>query len=108
MVLYLHSSIWLRGMHRHTFTFTFTWIIKFTAFYTLHVGFYSGSANLKQSVYEDVHSGSTPTSTHRTSSAETEGKSFLTNQTHVTGVQDVITRMKNADKGEAVFMKRII
>jgi hypothetical protein len=82
--------------------------MKFTACYTVYVGFCSGSANLKQSVYEDMHSGSTPTGTCRTPSAETEGKSFLTNQTRVTGVQDVITRMKNADQGEAVFEKPII
>jgi len=77
--------------------------MKFTACYTLCIGFYSGSANLKQSVYEDMHPGSTPTGTCRTPSAETEDKSFLTNQTRVTDVQDVITRMKNADQGEAVF-----
>jgi len=77
--------------------------MKFTGCYTLYVGFCSGSANLKQSMYEDMHSGSIPTGTCRTPSTETEGKSFLTNQTRVTGVQDVITRMKNADQGEAVF-----
>jgi len=82
--------------------------MKFTACYSLYVGFCSGSAHLKQSVYEDMHTASTPTDKCRTPSAETEGKSFLTNQTHVTGVQDVITRMKNADQGEAVFMKPII
>jgi hypothetical protein len=82
--------------------------MKFTSRYTPYVGLYSGSANLKQSVSEDMHSGSTPSGTSRTSSAETEGKSFLTNKTRVTGVQDVITRMKNADQGEAVFMKPII
>ena len=76
--------------------------------YTLYVGFCSGSANLKQSVYEDRHLGSSPTGTCRTPTAETEGKSFLTNQTRVTGVQDVITRMKNGDQGEAVFKKPII
>jgi hypothetical protein len=52
----------------------------------------------------DVHTGSTPNSTLSTSLTETEGKSFLTNQTRVTGVQDVLTRMKNADQGETVFM----
>ena len=82
--------------------------MKFTACYTLYVGFCSGSANLEQSVYEDMHSRSTPAGTCTTPSAETEGKSFLTNQTRVTGVQDVITRMKNADQGEALFMKPII
>jgi hypothetical protein len=81
--------------------------VQFTEFYTLCVGFCSGSANLKQSLSEDIHLGST-TGTCRTSSAETESKSFLNNQTRVTGVQDVITRMKNADQGEAVFMKLII
>jgi hypothetical protein len=73
-----------------------------------YVGFYSGSTNVKQSVSVDVHTGSTPNSTHSISHAETEGKSFLTNQTRVSGVQDVITRMKNADQGEAIFIMYII
>jgi hypothetical protein len=68
------------------------------------LGFCSGSANIKQLEPVDLHTGSTPTSTQSTSHAETKGKSFLTNQTHVTGVQDVITRMKNADQGETIFM----
>ncbi|XP_033608961.1 mucin-12 isoform X4 [Cryptotermes secundus] len=58
----------------------------------------AGSANLKQSESVDVHTGSVPTSTHTTSIDKTKGGSFLTNQTRVTGVQDVITRMKNADQ----------
>lgn len=68
------------------------------------LGLYSGSANLKQSESVDIHTGSVPTSTHSTSIDKTKGGSFLTNQTHVTGVQDVITRMKNADQGEIIFM----
>ncbi|XP_069694945.1 mucin-17-like isoform X3 [Periplaneta americana] len=55
-----------------------------------------GSTNLKQST--EVRTASTTNSTHSTPQAETEGKSFLTNQTRVTGVQDVLTRMKNADQ----------
>jgi hypothetical protein len=103
-----HFLLCLHGMNRDNFTFTFTRIITLTACYALYAGFCSGSDNVKQSVSVDIHSESTSTSTHRTSSAETEGKSFLTNQTRVTGVQDVITRMKNADKGGAVFMKHFI
>lgn len=66
--------------------------------------FYSGPANVKQSVSVGVRTGSAPNSTPDTSLVETEGKSFLTNQTRVTGVQDVLTRMKNADQGEAIVM----
>ncbi|XP_021933530.1 mucin-17-like isoform X3 [Zootermopsis nevadensis] len=61
----------------------------------------SGTANLKQSVPADVHVGSTANNAYGTSLTETEGKSFLTNQTRVTGVQDVLTRMKNADQDVA-------
>jgi hypothetical protein len=65
---------------------------------------YSESANLKQSESVDMHTGSIPSSTHSTSIDKPKGGSFLSNQTHVTGVQDVITRMKNADQGENIFM----
>jgi hypothetical protein len=68
------------------------------------LGLYSGSANLKQSESVEVHTGSIPTGTHSTSTAKTKGGSFLTNQTRVTGVQDVITRMKNADQGQIIFI----
>lgn len=44
-----------------------------------------------------------PSNTHSTSNVETKGRSFLTNQTRVTGVQDVITRMKNADQGDSWY-----
>jgi hypothetical protein len=64
----------------------------------------SGSVNLRQLEPVDVHTGSVLSSTHSTSNVETKGKSFLTNQTPVTGVQDVITRMKNADQGETILM----
>lgn len=70
----------------------------------LSLWFYSGTSNLKQSLSVDVRTGSTPNTTPRTSLADTEGKSFLSNQAHVTGVQDVLTRMKNADQGETPVM----
>jgi hypothetical protein len=67
------------------------------------LGLYSGSANLEQSESLDMNKGSISTSTHSTSTAKTKSESFLTNQSPVTGVQDVITRMKNADQGEIVY-----
>jgi hypothetical protein len=64
------------------------------------VGFWSGSVNLKQVEAVDMP---VPSNTHSTSNVETKGRSFLTNQTRVTGVQDVITRMKNADQGDSWY-----
>nr|CAD7569014.1 unnamed protein product [Timema californicum] len=56
----------------------------------------TASSTLKQSMEGGV--GFTSPSTTTTPRAECEGKSFLSNQTRVTGVQDVLTRMRNADQ----------
>nr|CAD7392586.1 unnamed protein product [Timema cristinae] len=56
----------------------------------------TASSTLKQSMEGGV--GFTSPSTTTTPRAESEGKSFLSNQTRVTGVQDVLTRMRNADQ----------
>jgi hypothetical protein len=68
------------------------------------VGSYSGSVNVKQLEAVDMHTESITSNTHSSSNVETKGRSFLTNQTRVTGVQDVITRMKNADQGGTTLM----
>jgi hypothetical protein len=57
--------------------------------------------NLKQLEAVDMHTGPIPSNVETT-----KGRSFLTNQTQVTGVQDVITRMKNADQGGSIFVVR--
>ncbi|XP_063221478.1 serine/arginine repetitive matrix protein 2-like isoform X2 [Bacillus rossius redtenbacheri] len=59
----------------------------------------SGSPTLKQSVSMEVGMGSAQSSS-RTSPRDdaAEGKSFLGNQSKVTGVQDVLARMRNADQ----------
>ncbi|PSN39577.1 hypothetical protein C0J52_21875 [Blattella germanica] len=54
-----------------------------------------GSTSRKHSASMEVRTSSSGQSTPQ---SETEGKSFLTNQTPVTGVQDVLHRMKNADQ----------
>nr|CAD7586568.1 unnamed protein product [Timema genevievae] len=56
----------------------------------------TASSTLKQSMEGGVDFTSPSTTT--TPRAECEGKSFLSNQTRVTGVQDVLTRMRNADQ----------
>lgn len=47
---------------------------------------------------------------NRTHQSKIETKSFLNSSTKVTGVQDVLDRMKNADNGTAIlqFYKRFI
>ncbi|GLH11985.1 Uncharacterized protein GBIM_16674 [Gryllus bimaculatus] len=51
---------------------------------------------VKQTVSVEVKTGSS--STQSTPRAEQESKTFLNSQTKVTGVQDILTRMRNADQ----------